>query len=327
MKKWIILLGAFMVLFGCQQEIENTGYTPDVEVSDQPVEDSSVTVNKAAVDQQGWIAIHTDTDGKNAEVIGYEQIQQGLNENMVVSIDVKKITPNLIAAVHADSGQSGAFEYPQDDVILLSNDEAVMESFSVLWLGREDAKEFATEWVKNTPTFAYDGRNLKLIEHTSIDNQHTISYEFESTHGGYGNRSGEIITQVVTPHMMVLELTGAQVTGAVIDGRYDVLTQQMITGQVDHLKYQPVQCVNTPWEEWYAAGTGRFLTNPSDYDLITAYYGEVYGVDILSFEKVEPDMAVCQACEVCPRPYYFILTVSEDNTPILTNEKWKVTAN
>lgn len=330
MKKTLIsaaLLVMAALITGCGQDTTiEVNYTPQIIVGDQPVQNSVVTIDVATIDDPGWIAIHAVSDGKPEEIIGTQSINEGVNNDVIVDIDPARLTPELMAMLHTDDGQLGVFEFPGPDAAIQQDGSPVTDTFSILWLGDDEAEELATRWVQNNPTFEYDGRNLQMTQHTSTDNQHTFSYEFESTHSGYGDRSDKVVAPVITQHTIVVELTGAQVTQAIIDGRYNSLTQQMIREQTNVLKFQPIQCVETPWESWYAAGNANYIASPTDFDLVTAYYGEVWEAEILAFEKVESDAAVCQACEVCPRPYYFIATVSEYETPIFTDEGWKITA-
>ena len=51
-----------------------------------------------------------------------------------------------------------------------------------------------------------------------------FSFSFESRHGGYGNRDGLTLTQVVTPHAIEVETKDGMITRAVVDGKYNELT-------------------------------------------------------------------------------------------------------
>ena len=66
--------------------------------------------------------------------------------------------------------------------------------------------------------------------------------------------------------------------------------------------YQPMQCESTPWEEWYANGSVQFLREPTDTELIAAYYSSELNVNIEAVRKVDFDGAVCEACSVCAEP-------------------------
>lgn len=93
----------------------------------------------------------------------------------------------------------------------------------------EEAEEIAENWIKNAPTYSFDGFDLKLENHEileSIPEQHILTYTFTSRHGGYGNRTGQIVTEVLTPHMIEVTVSDGNVTSAIIDGEWDELAQK-----------------------------------------------------------------------------------------------------
>ncbi len=91
------------------------------------------------------------------------------------------------------------------------------------------AKNFALEWVReNAPTYKFDGMNLRISEtRRRAPDEYDITLEFESRQGGYGDRTGKFLAQVITPHVTEVSVyrvpeTGAwEVKEAVTDGVYD----------------------------------------------------------------------------------------------------------
>src|SRR6056297_2282502 len=72
---------------------------------------------------------------------------------------------------------------------------------------RAAAIEAAERWIRNhSPTFVYDGTGLELREVERKDREGSVAYEmlfeFESRHSGYGDREGELLSQVITPHTL-----------------------------------------------------------------------------------------------------------------------------
>ncbi|MFP4618596.1 MAG: GerMN domain-containing protein [Spirochaetaceae bacterium] len=99
---------------------------------------------------------------------------------------------------------------------------------------REAAVQAAEEWIKNSsPTFVYDGTDLELqeVERKKGEDAETSVYDavfqFDSRHAGYGDREGEILAQVITPHNIKIRVeknsdTGRwEVSEAVTDGVFD----------------------------------------------------------------------------------------------------------
>ena len=93
----------------------------------------------------------------------------------------------------------------------------------------EEAERTAERWIENAPTYRFDGYGLRLIDHQQLESypvQHALTYEFTSSHAGYGNRQGKVLAQVLTRHEIEVRLSGGRVTSAIIDRRWDELRQQ-----------------------------------------------------------------------------------------------------
>ncbi len=94
-------------------------------------------------------------------------------------------------------------------------------------------KNIAETWItQNSPTYTFDGEDLKFVKITSevpdcADCQE-LTYTFTSRHGGYGNRKGVIITQVLTDHTTVVRIKKEEVISVITDGKYNEMTQKLI---------------------------------------------------------------------------------------------------
>ncbi|MBI2133647.1 hypothetical protein HYU11_03110 [Candidatus Woesearchaeota archaeon] len=97
---------------------------------------------------------------------------------------------------------------------------------------KEQAEQLAEQWIRQAPTFKFDGEGLELIGHEVLESfpeQHVLEYSFTSRHGGYGDRTGKFITQVITPHKIKLRIVEDSVISAVIDEKWDEMSQKMIS--------------------------------------------------------------------------------------------------
>lgn len=98
----------------------------------------------------------------------------------------------------------------------------------------EESKQIATDWVKQeSPTYKFDGSKLELTDSTETGGEdckdcYRFTFEFESSHGGYGNREGKMITQVITPHEMIVDVEHGEVVEAITDGKYDEMGEKML---------------------------------------------------------------------------------------------------
>jgi hypothetical protein len=105
--------------------------TPSVTVSDQAVEDATVTVDSVVSDGQGWIVIHADEDGAPGAVIGQAAVSDGENTDVAVEIDMSQATETLYAMLHTDSGEMGMYEFPDADPPVEVDGEIVVQAFTV----------------------------------------------------------------------------------------------------------------------------------------------------------------------------------------------------
>ncbi|MDD2252637.1 MAG: hypothetical protein PHQ10_06720 [Dehalococcoidales bacterium] len=100
-------------------------------------------------------------------------------------------------------------------------------------LTEEQARQKAEEFVKDCPTFMFDGvEDSFVLEETlypDIENAWTFIYTFDSLHSGYGGRDGQMLLQVITPHEAMITVENGEIKTALMDGRWDMLNQQLIS--------------------------------------------------------------------------------------------------
>ncbi len=107
----------------------------------------------------------------------------------------------------------------------------------------EAACAIGEEFVRESPTFAFDGmpETLELAsaawfpkmmttpEGDDLQERNwTFNFEFDSRHAGYGDRTGEVLAEVVTPHRAHVTVEEGTVTSAVLDGDWDIGAQKTI---------------------------------------------------------------------------------------------------
>lgn len=97
---------------------------------------------------------------------------------------------------------------------------------------REASRQKAEEFVRMEATFRFDGitETLKTTGTTSIAGGWRYTIEFDSRHAGYGNRSGQVLAQVITHHVAEVTVQAGLVTEAIMDEAWDMMEQRMING-------------------------------------------------------------------------------------------------
>ena len=96
---------------------------------------------------------------------------------------------------------------------------------------KNDALGVAQRFIVTSPTFAFDGdaNTLDTVYVGSAESfppQHMIKMTFDSAHGGFGNREGQMLTQVITHHKIDIIVSEETVISAVTDDVWDELNHQ-----------------------------------------------------------------------------------------------------
>ena len=96
---------------------------------------------------------------------------------------------------------------------------------------KEHSEGVAKEFVRLETTFRFDGipETLEVTSATSVGNGWQFTVEYDSRHAGYGNRSGQILAQVITHHTAEVTVQGGLgVTKAIMDDVWDMIDQRMV---------------------------------------------------------------------------------------------------
>ncbi len=95
---------------------------------------------------------------------------------------------------------------------------------------REGSQRVAEEFVKLEATFRFDGipETLQVTETISVANGWKYTIEFDSRHTGYGNRSGQIRSELQTHHTAEVTVQNGEVKIAVMDGVWDMINQRTL---------------------------------------------------------------------------------------------------
>ena len=113
---------------------------------------------------------------------------------------------------------------------MLMENQDIAPPINARFYEEQDVLEIARTYVLSSPTFMFDGINRTLsIELVSVSEslppQYIVKASFDSLHGGYGDRTGAIVTQVITPHIMEIIVIEGKVVSAIIDERWDEINQ------------------------------------------------------------------------------------------------------
>ena len=91
----------------------------------------------------------------------------------------------------------------------------------------EKSKQIAQEAAENAPTYKFDGFDLKFESSETLlcSNCWEFTFSFSSRHAGYGDRTGQILAQVITPHQIRVNVEDEEIVVVVTDRTFDELNQ------------------------------------------------------------------------------------------------------
>ena len=142
-------------------------------------------------------------------------------------------------------------------------DGSVTEDSAPTQMSEEESQKIAEEFLRDSPTFVFDGieDTLRLADTLTARCPYcwAFIFEFDSGHPGYGDRTGQVLAQVITPHRAVIVVERLEIISAVMDDEWDMICQEMVAKQE---------------EPETALSVSELLENPV-YDTEVKIYGEV----------------------------------------------------
>jgi len=94
---------------------------------------------------------------------------------------------------------------------------------------QNDKLTLAKQFVMDDATFQFDGMADTMTGTIDESADPAIAtVEFTSRNAGFGNRSGMMLAEVLTPHTAIVKISNGQVVSAVMDGTWDMMSQKVI---------------------------------------------------------------------------------------------------
>ena len=105
---------------------------------------------------------------------------------------------------------------------------AIYQNYYVEDFTQEEAVGIAENFLRDSPTFSFDGIE-DSVEVIAVETQRTLNtwgvfMEFTSSHGGYGNRTGQVLTEALEDHQMWIIVSHRTVVEAVTDGKFNEIS-------------------------------------------------------------------------------------------------------
>ncbi len=94
--------------------------------------------------------------------------------------------------------------------------------------------DMVEEFIKNNLTYKFDGivGSVKVLRSTVSDNGATeFTIEYQTAQPGHGDRSEQVLAQVITTHKATITVKDGIIASAVCDGNRDMLKSDTGSGQ------------------------------------------------------------------------------------------------
>ncbi|UCB42023.1 MAG: DUF3221 domain-containing protein [Dehalococcoidales bacterium] len=102
---------------------------------------------------------------------------------------------------------------------------------------KEGSEQIALDFVRSSPTYVFDGieDTLELVDSIEVSIPLTWMFviEFESAHAGYGDRTGNMLAEVITPHELSIAVEQGEIAYASIDNVWDMINQEEFSDPID----------------------------------------------------------------------------------------------
>jgi hypothetical protein len=162
----------------------------------------------------------------------------------------------------------------------------------------EGPQKIAEDFVKAEATYVFDGipETLELTNASAGTTPWTFTYEFDSRHAGYGDRTGQMLNQVITHHKAVITGENGQITMALMDGVYAMVTQNFLKDV--ETRPAPIDGVDILFMESYPVQVGVYIKGglpdgcSTFRDLTVIRDGDTVNIEV-TIQK--PADAVCPA--------------------------------
>ena len=94
----------------------------------------------------------------------------------------------------------------------------------------ESSQLTAENFVKNSETYRFDGipESFKYTGFEQLDCNYcwNFRFEFDSSQAGYGNRRDQMSAQVITHHVILVNIENEELISAIVDDKWDEINQK-----------------------------------------------------------------------------------------------------
>jgi hypothetical protein len=156
------------------------------------------------------------------EVLAVEELEAGKYTQIRVTVERVEVT--------LGGGEPVEAKVPSGELKFVRPFDVVEGETTVLLLDFDAEKSVTVTGTGNITVKPVVKLTVKQGEaqQQGINEVSEEAFEFDSSHAGYGDRTGLTLAEVITPHQAVVTVEQGEVTDAVLDGEWDMLSQETL---------------------------------------------------------------------------------------------------
>jgi predicted lipoprotein with Yx(FWY)xxD motif len=105
---------------------------PSITVQDQTIHNGTIVISQVVSIGDAWLVIHPrNPDGTTGDYIGYAQVKNGINTNVLVKIDVRRATQTLFAMLHVNASKAASPQFPGVDEPVMVGGQMFLPPFRI----------------------------------------------------------------------------------------------------------------------------------------------------------------------------------------------------
>jgi len=117
---------------------------------------------------------------------------------------------------------------------------AVYQHYNAEGYTPEGAEAIAENYLVGSPTFSFDGLEdsveILTVETLRTPNTWGVSIGFTSSHGGYGDRTDQVVTEALEDHQIGIVVSNGKVVEAMTDSMFNELTGELLNQGGDEVQ-------------------------------------------------------------------------------------------
>jgi len=141
---------------------QKTTQTPAIFVANQPIVNKAIILPEVISVGEEWVVIHKQNgDGTMGPMAGYTQVHDGVNKNVVVTLDPSLTSSVMYAMLHQNIAKKSSPQFPGIDAPVMVNGQMVAPTFEITTSSNADV----VINLGNTPatvSYLVDGHQMSL---------------------------------------------------------------------------------------------------------------------------------------------------------------------